>query len=1546
MGGLLGSRRRLLLSAAVLLISARISRAALCDVSSSDTVVIVDIMESLGDEMDQPTSPRELPIEGSSDEISLSLLPDATNFFRLEGKSLYLASPLDRDADDLSSIVLRVSCQVRASGYRRTIPVIVRVTDTNDNTPEFTRLPYRTRIPENTAVGEVIYRDIEATDRDAGINALLQYSLVPGDGGATDGYGRFSIARPHQGVVTLTRPLDFETTNVYYLRVVASDQAQPSSARRSATTTLTVQLDDSDDLGPGFVVAGCRPSGQECPLPSYRATVVSRELSGVLDVRPERIHAVDRDTLGADIEYRFISGQPPNYHQYFEIDLASGQVRQIQPVDRSMVKQFTITVQARERTPSGRSQTTELIIDVKAVDTSPPVVTITSPEGYVQESSAVGTKIMVQPQSLDVIQLRVDDPDWTPGEDRMQYRYELTTDAFAVDRDGYLVVARGDLDRDPPAPSQLTFQVVAREVTSSGPGRASLPATVTVHLLDVNDNSPQLPMYRPVRIAAGSGRRRILQVHATDVDEGANSDISYGVVHVSNNGRSKFEINSRSGDLDILQRVFSGEQYSITVQAADRGGRQSQTIVEVAVVPGPNSGGPVFRQSLYDADVSEGAGVGSTVLTVMAVDPEGDPVTYSLVEGTGLDQFSIGRATGTISVTRPLDREQLSKYNLMVRASDPDGLATTAVVNIRVSDINDKNPQFLNLPYTFRTREGETDLFVGRVRAVDEDAGANAALLFSVPESSPFSIDPTSGEIRTRRPLDYENQGVHYLVVTAKDGAADPRIATATATIFVSDTEDEPPVFRETRYDVSVPENTPYADVVRVQAVDLDSRPSIHYVIREGSRDFFNINPETGLITTLRGLDYERESRHVLVIGTEENRADSPDATATVIIQVEDRNDLPPVFTEVPRPVELRESDRPGQVIAALRAIDSDGTAPGNKVRYAVTGSGRAERFFTVNPETGDVSIREPLSAGAETKYELEVTAFDLGTPELSSSVLLPIFVERRGQPSRPLEPKEGVSFADREHSVELMENAAAGTLVKSITLINVPRSAGDLRCDVIGGDEEGHFSAVIRGASCEVRVATEPIDYEQQQRYRLRLRLRSSSVMVDPARDIATLVVNVQDRNDHRPEFIFSQAYSAVAPGRYLTAVDREAQLGTNVIRVQARDGDAGQYSRITFHISSDSNQFGYFDIDSESGIISTAKSFRSVKPEQLPFNLTVLARDSSSTGDIMETSVPVLINLITPENRMILVVRDAPPETVNSHQAKLIKVLQDLAGDDLVVGVERIDSRRYISENGSIETDPAGTDVWFYVIDPRSDVILTRRSGRLDSTITGARARSQIAYYLSAGLGARVEDVRGPLVVTPTVTTRQVTHGTALESYQVALLVFGCLIAFVSLCGIIHLCTLWSRYRRHRRSKSEGTLIIPKYEPYLVEPSLKEYETQVLQMSVPVDDDSVNDFQLDFRSDQPHYLNLDSISYITKDGNSSTGKDSGHATPSDHHPMRSSDPFQPDSRFDNKIIRSSSEDEVDAQSISATNENVTFRERRDFSYLQRSPVESTTEL
>ena len=50
------------------------------------------------------------------------------------------------------------------------------------------------------------------------------------------------------------------------------------------------------------------------------------------------------------------------------------------------------------------------------------------------------------------------------------------------------------------------------------------------------------------------------------------------------------------------------------------------------------------------------------------------------------------------------------------------------------------------------------------------------------------------------------------------------------------------------------------------------------------------------------------------------------------------------------------------------------------------------------------------------------------------------------------------------------------------------------------------------------------------------------------------------------------------------------------------------------------------------------------------------------------------------------------------------------------LAVGVERMDARRHVADNGTIVSDARGTDVWFYAIDPRTDTILSRRSRQLD--------------------------------------------------------------------------------------------------------------------------------------------------------------------------------------------------------------------------------------
>lgn len=96
----------------------------------------------------------------------------------------------------------------------------------------------------------------------------------------------------------------------------------------------------------------------------------------------------------------------------------------------------------------------------------------------------------------------------------------------------------------------------------------------------------------------------------------------------------------------------------------------------------------------------------------------------------------------------------------LVKAEDSGKLSSTATVNIKVTDVNDKNPEFMGEPYVFEVKEGVNSSLVGFVRAVDADEGINALVSYSIPSNLPFTIDGETGEIITNRALDYETQKV------------------------------------------------------------------------------------------------------------------------------------------------------------------------------------------------------------------------------------------------------------------------------------------------------------------------------------------------------------------------------------------------------------------------------------------------------------------------------------------------------------------------------------------------------------------------------------------------------------------------------------------------------------------------------------------------------------------------------------------------------------------------------------------------------------------
>ena len=92
----------------------------------------------------------------------------------------------------------QVTCTVLRTKKRKTIPVIVRVSDLNDNSPQFQNIPYEISLPEKTLVGTAVFDGLAAVDVDAGTNGLVEYSIVPGDGSPNDGFGYFTINLPHQ----------------------------------------------------------------------------------------------------------------------------------------------------------------------------------------------------------------------------------------------------------------------------------------------------------------------------------------------------------------------------------------------------------------------------------------------------------------------------------------------------------------------------------------------------------------------------------------------------------------------------------------------------------------------------------------------------------------------------------------------------------------------------------------------------------------------------------------------------------------------------------------------------------------------------------------------------------------------------------------------------------------------------------------------------------------------------------------------------------------------------------------------------------------------------------------------------------------------------------------------------------------------------------------------------------------------------------------------------------------------------------------------------
>jgi protocadherin-15 len=582
----------------------------------------------------------------------------------------------------------------------------------------------------------------------------------------------------------------------------------------------------------------------------------------------------------------------------------------------------------------------------------------------------------------------------------------------------------------------------------------------------------------------------------------------------------------------------------------------------------------------------------------------------------------------------------------------------------------------------------------------------------------------------------------------------------------------------------------------------------------EGDITKFAVDPLTGDVKTLQGLDYERAQEHRLVIGTEQSRGlkiTRQDSTCTVMIRVTDVNDIPPTFTRLPSGNRLvvQNDAQINDNLTRVSATDGDGTAPGNQVHYqlvAAESSDKAEIYFRVEPDTGDIVLQGDLANELYDEYRLAVRAKDQGLPALETTVQILVTVQQ----VVTVPPNSGVGFSSLEHDITVMENTPQEAVLKTITLEKKPERNIRIRCDVTEAfdDKNENVRSLFRGEldsnkDCRLILARSGLDHELVEHYRVVLTLNTLSAFVNPKRMRARVNVTVLDKNDNAPRFVYKSDYNKIVKDKYLSTVTAGTPVGETIGQVQAEDLDGGNLGKIKFGISPETNEVvkNYFEINEDTGIVISKKPFADVPDDLVPLRLVISARDNpGNMEDSKMEKTELVINVVREGYLMVLAVRDTAPELMETRRAELTAWLRDQTG--MVVNVHHIGPNQLLDYNGTCCTaDPTGSDIWFYAVDPETQTLLGYNDTVALRHITSRSAQTSLKYTITGDLHIQASEIRSPhlgsALTTSAPSSTAVTTLAALQysGYPSVLIAVGCLVFALSFAAIIYLLVLYAK-------------------------------------------------------------------------------------------------------------------------------------------------------
>ncbi|CAH0750481.1 unnamed protein product [Diatraea saccharalis] len=404
-----------------------------------------------------------------------------------------------------------------------------------------------------------------------------------------------------------------------------------------------------------------------------------------------------------------------------------------------------------------------------------------------------------------------------------------TDNAFRLsshrERDGVLYLdlqINGFLDRETTDHYELVIEALDG---GNPPLRGTM--TVNITILDVNDNPPEFAesVYSATIAENATVGTTVLKVSATDADSGENGQIEYSINRRQSDKENMFKIDPETGEVTVNKVLDfeTKELHELVVVARDKGAQPLETTAFVSIrVTDVNDNQPtidvIFLSDDATPKISESAQLDEFVARISVHDPDSKTeysnVNVTLSGGDGhFDLRTHDNIIYLVVVALPLDRESQSSYTLNVVATDKGSppLHASREISLRVTDVNDNEPVFVESEYKASVPEAAAPgTPVVQVSATDADEGENSEIRYSLlpsPQSEWFSIDERSGLVTTRSRVDCETNPMPKLTIVARDRGNPSLSSTATLTVTVLDVNDNEPIFDQSFYNVTVPEN-------------------------------------------------------------------------------------------------------------------------------------------------------------------------------------------------------------------------------------------------------------------------------------------------------------------------------------------------------------------------------------------------------------------------------------------------------------------------------------------------------------------------------------------------------------------------------------------------------------------------------------------------------------------------------------------------------------------------------------------------------------------